>query len=100
MSKSNRNAKRNMRVLYTQAPSGPQTLRLHMGYVKCSTIALVAWFIVSCGSAQPPPPPAKTVFDPLTQQLDRARDVQKTVDENAARTRQALENQERGDTPQ
>jgi hypothetical protein len=69
-----------------------------MGYVKWSTMALVVWFIASCGSEQPPPP-AKTVFDPLTQQLDRAREVQKTVDENAARTRQALENQERGATP-
>jgi hypothetical protein len=56
-------------------------------------------FIVSCSSSQPPPPPAKTVFDPVTQELDRAREVQKTVDENAARTRQAIENQARGDTP-
>ena len=70
-----------------------------MGYVKWSTMALVVWFTASCGS-EPPPPPAKTVFDPLTQQLDRAREVQKTVDENAARTRKALENQERGDAPQ
>jgi hypothetical protein len=71
-----------------------------MRYVKCSTMALVVSFIASCSSAPAPPPPAKTVFDPLTQQLDRAREVQKTVDENAARTRKALENQERGDTSQ
>ena len=32
---------------------------------------------------RPPPPPQKTVFDPLTQQLDKAREVQKTVDESA-----------------
>ena len=50
-------------------------------------MALSVLFIVSCCSSQPPPPP-KTVFDPLTQQLDRAREVQKTVDENAEKTRQ------------
>jgi hypothetical protein len=70
-----------------------------MGYVKRMTMTLVVMFMVSCSASQPPPPPAKTVFDPLTQQVDRARDVQKTVDENAERTRNALENQERGDKP-
>jgi hypothetical protein len=67
-----------------------------MGYVKYSTMALSVLFIVACSSPDPPPP-AKTVFDPLTGQLDRARDVQKTVDENAERTRKQSE-QESGDT--
>jgi hypothetical protein len=40
------------------------------------------------------------VFDPLTQQEERAREVQKTVDEQAARTRKAIDAQERGDTSQ
>jgi hypothetical protein len=66
-----------------------------MGYVKCWTIALSVLFIASC-SSQEAPPPAKTVFDPLTQQIDKARDVQKTVDENAEKTRQAVDAQERG----
>jgi hypothetical protein len=39
----------------------------------------------------------KTVFDPLTQQLDKARDVQKTVDQNSDNTRKAADSQERGD---
>ena len=69
-----------------------------MGYVKRMTMTLVVMFIVSCSASQPPPP-AKTVFDPVTQELDRAREVQKTVDENAAKTRRAIENQARGDTP-
>ncbi|MGO9949432.1 MAG: hypothetical protein ACLPWG_21600 [Steroidobacteraceae bacterium] len=69
-----------------------------MGYVKRMTMTLVVMFIVSCSASQPPPP-AKTVFDPLTQELDKAREVQKTVDENAAKTRQAIENQARGETP-
>jgi len=69
-----------------------------MGYVNRMTMPLGVMFIVSCSASQPPPP-AKTVFDPLTQELDRAREVQKTVDENAAKTRQAIENQARGDTP-
>lgn len=66
-----------------------------MGYVKCWTVALSVLFIASCSSQEPPPPP-KTVFDPLTRQLDKAREVQKTVDENAEKTRKAIDDQERG----
>jgi hypothetical protein len=69
-----------------------------MRYVKCWTAALSVLFSVGCTPAQPPPP-AKTVFDPLTHQLDRARDVQRTVDENAEKTRKEVDNQERSDTP-
>ena len=67
-----------------------------MGYVKCWTTALSVLFIASCSS--PPPPPKNNVFDPLTQQLDKARDVQKTVDEEAEKARKAIDNQERGDS--
>ncbi|HEX3395482.1 MAG TPA: hypothetical protein VHS76_02195 [Steroidobacteraceae bacterium] len=72
-----------------------------MGYVKCWTIALAVLFTASCGAPpqpppQPPTPPAKTVFDPLTQSLDKAREVQATVDEGAAKTRKAIDDQERG----
>jgi hypothetical protein len=67
-----------------------------MGYVKYSTMALSVLFIAACSSPEPPPPPAKTVFDPLTRQVDQAREVQKTVDENAERTRKQIE-QESGD---
>ena len=67
-----------------------------MGYVKCWTTALLILFIASCSS--PPPPPKKNVFDPLTQQMDKARDVQKTVDEEAEKTRKAIDNQERGES--
>jgi hypothetical protein len=49
------------------------------------------------GGCSNPPPPKKTVFDPLTQQEDRARDVQKAVDQNADATRRAVDSQERGD---
>ncbi|HEX3949376.1 MAG TPA: hypothetical protein VHW95_05945 [Steroidobacteraceae bacterium] len=66
-----------------------------MGYVKCWTTALAVLFIAACSS--PEPPPKKNVFDPLTQQIDRARDVQKTVDENAEHVRKAIDNQERGE---
>jgi hypothetical protein len=67
-----------------------------MGYVKCWTTALSVLFIASCSS--PPPPPKKNVFDPLTEQTDKARDVQKTVDEEAEKARKAIDNQERGDS--
>jgi hypothetical protein len=66
-----------------------------MSLVKISTVALTVLFTVSCSSSEPPP--KKTVFDPLTHQLDRARDVQKTIDDSAAKTRSAVEAQERGD---
>jgi len=68
--------------------------------LKNSTVSLSVLFNLGCSSGQttdPPPPAPKTVFDPLTQQLDRARDVQKTVDQNADSTRKAVEAQERGD---
>ena len=68
-----------------------------MGYVKYSTMVLSVLFIAACSSPEPPPPPLKTVFDPLTRQVDRAREVQKTVDENAEKTRKQIE-QESGDS--
>jgi hypothetical protein len=58
-------------------------------------MALSVVFIASCSTQEPPPPP-KTVFDPLTQQIDKAREVQKTIDENAEKTRNAIDTQERG----
>ena len=67
-----------------------------MGLFKVTTMSLSVLFIVSCAS--PEPPPKKTVFDPLTQQLDRARDVQKTVNAQAEATSKAVDAQERGDT--
>ena len=73
-----------------------------MRLLKFSTMPLLISFIAACSSGQtpepPPPPPAKTVFDPLTQQMQRAKDVQKTVDQNTDATRKAVDNQERGDT--
>ena len=67
-----------------------------MGLFKVTTMSLSVLFIVS--GASPEPPPKKTVFDPLTQQLDRARDVQKTVNAQAEATSKAVDAQERGDT--
>jgi hypothetical protein len=61
-------------------------------------MALLVMFIAAC-SSESPPPPAKTVFDPLTQQMQRAREVQKTVDEQAQKTRETVDQQERGDKP-
>ncbi len=69
-----------------------------MDLARVATLSLSVLFIVSCG-APDPPPPKKTVFDPLTQQLDRARAVQKDADANADGTRKAVDSQERGDSP-
>jgi hypothetical protein len=76
-----------------------------MGVLDASTVLLAVLFTQGCSSAvQPPDPPAappeKTVFDPLTQDLQKARGVQKTVDEQAQRTRNGIDSQERGDSPQ
>ncbi len=66
-----------------------------------STIAVSVLFIAACSSSEPPPPPqhVATFADPLLKQKERARDVQNVVDQNAARTRDAVESQERGDPP-
>jgi hypothetical protein len=70
-----------------------------MGMLERWTLSLAVLFIQACSSDQPPnPPPAKTVFDPLTQQMDKARGVQGTVNEGAANTRKAIDAQERGDS--
>ena len=72
-----------------------------MGVLKVSTLSLTVLFIHACSSGQspdPPPPPAKTVFDPMTQQLKRAQGVQTTVDQSADKTRKAIDSQERGDS--
>jgi hypothetical protein len=39
------------------------------------------------------------VFDPLTQQLGRAKDVQNTVNANTESMGKAVDAQERGDSP-
>ncbi|MHB8719908.1 MAG: hypothetical protein ACYDAH_00745 [Steroidobacteraceae bacterium] len=61
-------------------------------------MSLSILFTVGCAPADQPPP-QKTVFEPLLQAEQRARDVQKTVDEHADATRKAVDTQERGDTP-
>ena len=66
-----------------------------MGLLRVLTMSLSVLFTVSCAS--PEPPPKKTVFDPLLQTEQQARDVQKTVDAQADATRKAVDAQERGD---
>jgi len=71
-----------------------------MDVFKFWTVSLAFLFIQGCSPSQPSdvPPPPKTVFDPLTQQLDRARDVQNTVNQNAETMRKSVDSQERGDS--
>jgi hypothetical protein len=73
-----------------------------MGIFRVSAVSLAVMSILGCSSHQspdPPPPPAKTVFDPLTQQIGRAKEVQNTVDANTENMRKAVDSQERGDSP-
>jgi hypothetical protein len=72
-----------------------------MGMLERWTLSLAVLFIQACSSPPPPdPPPAptKSVFDPLTQQMDKARSVQSTIDQSAADTRKAIDAQERGES--
>jgi hypothetical protein len=70
-----------------------------MDLLKVSTLSLSVLFILGC-AAPDPPAPRKTVFDPLTNQLDRARDVQNTVNAQADATRKSVDAQERGEPSQ
>jgi hypothetical protein len=74
-------------------------VEVHMSLLKILTLPLSVLFILSC-SAPDPPPPKKTVFDPLTSQVERAREVQGTVDAQAENAKKAEDAQERGDAPQ
>ena len=73
-----------------------------MGILRGSAVSLAVMSILGCSSHQSPDPPSpapKTVFDPLTQQLGRAKAVQNTVDANTENLRKAVDSQERGDSP-
>jgi len=72
-------------------------------------LVLAASLLTACSSGQSaaptpaPKPPEKTVFDPLVQteqraREQRARDVQATIDASAERARKAADAQERGDS--
>jgi hypothetical protein len=69
-----------------------------MDRLKILTLSLSVLFTLGCTAPPPPVPPKTTIFDPLVQSEQRARDVQKTVDQNADSTRKAVDTQERGDT--
>jgi hypothetical protein len=72
-----------------------------MGMPERWTLLLAVLFIQACSPGRPPEPKShseKTMFDPLTQQVDKARGVQSTVDQNAANTQRAIDGQERGDS--
>ena len=69
-----------------------------MAILQNVTMTVSVWFIAACASPEPPPT-SKTVFSPMLQSEQRARDVQKTVDEHADAARTAVDTQERGDTP-
>jgi hypothetical protein len=73
-----------------------------MGMPERWTLLVAVLFIQACSPGRPPEPKSQsetTVFDPLTQPLNKARGVQSTVDQNAANTQRAIDAQERGDSP-
>ena len=75
-----------------------------MRALDASTLLLAVLFTQGCSSSvgppdTPPAPPQKTVLDPLTRDLEKARGVQQTVDQQADSTRLKIDSQERGDSP-
>jgi hypothetical protein len=70
-----------------------------MGMLERWTLLLGVLFIQACSPGQPPEPKSQssaTVFDPMTQQMDKARAVQGTVNQQAADTQKAIDAEERG----
>jgi hypothetical protein len=68
--------------------------------------AVVLVFLGGCGGSQPDAGQDRdaagggTTADSLTQPLDRAKAVQQTVDQQAAKLRRRVEEAEKGDQPQ
>jgi hypothetical protein len=81
--------------LYTPGFNRPAASEVHMSYWKFSTSSLAVCFILGC--APPDPPPKKTIFDPMLQPEQRARDVQNTVLDQEQAQRKAADKQERGE---
>jgi len=71
-----------------------------MQVFRCWKLILPAICLTACsaGKDPEPAPPQKTVFDPLTQQIDRAQKVQGTVDDHAAETRKQVDSAESGES--
>lgn len=67
-----------------------------MSKLKFWTLSLSVLFMASCASPDPPPP-KKTVFEPMLQPMERAKAVQDTVNSQADETRKAVDSQERGE---
>lgn len=65
-----------------------------------AVFALAAGLAGCSGSAPPPAPkpamPQKTMIDVQLQDLQKARDIQKVLDESAKRTDQAIDQQSGG----
>lgn len=68
--------------------------------IRCSlSLVLTGVLLAACSSATPPPAPdatapvarVPTVIDPQLQALDKAKAVQKQVDDQARQTRDAIE---------
>ncbi len=63
------------------------------------TILCLSGLVLLGACSQPdPPPPKKTFLDPMLQTEQRARDVQKTLDDSSARQAKSVDSQERGDS--
>jgi hypothetical protein len=68
-----------------------------MGVFSRLTLSLAVLFICGCSD---PPPPSKTVFDPLTSTLKKAHGVQDTIDQHTDTTKKTIEAEEQGNAPQ
>jgi hypothetical protein len=68
-------------------------------YIALSVAAAIAFAAAACSkpatAPEAPPPPAQTVFDPLTNDLDKAKQVQGVIDQQADAARRAVAAQEK-----
>lgn len=69
---------------------------VHMSKLEFWTLSLSVLFMASCASPDPPPP-KKTVFEPMLRPVERAKAVQDTVNAQDEATRKAVDSQERGE---
>jgi hypothetical protein len=62
-------------------------------------LALPGAYLAGCSSRDEPAPkrPEKTILDPLLKTEQRARDVQKSLDQSASQARRSVAAQEKGD---
>lgn len=59
------------------------------------TLTMCLGLLTACGDSNPP---QKTVFDPMLETKQKARDVEKKLEESAQKQREQMERNEQGES--